>query len=187
MANSPANISYTYDLDPTASNAPTLLEEVKALHKKHLADNGLIVVNGFNPNPTTPADLANMSAMASFQSVNNARQFLLQNGQLQAIVNNDVTQLGNQRFIVDVSAQSLVNFKTDPANANMVDATAATNARGLLNIKALTNGTAKAAIPNGQLQAMVNGQLLAMVNGQLQANGKWTVTCFGKQCICYRR
>jgi hypothetical protein len=72
--------------------------------------------------------------------------------------------IGNQRFFVDVSTESLQNYKVDSAQTTLVQA--GTNARGFLNIKALINGTARASLLNGQLQAMVNGQLLAMVNGQ---------------------
>lgn len=168
----PANITYNYEIEQSASNSTTLLDEVKALHKQYLADNGLIVINGFsnqNP-PIDQTDLLNMSAMASFQSVRNARKFILENGQLQPLVNEiDPSLIGDQRFIIDVAAQSLTNYKADPANATMVEPTSISNARALLNLKSLTNGTAKAAVPNGQLQAMVNGQLMAMVNGQLQA------------------
>ncbi len=168
----PANITYGYELDPSASNSQTLIEEVKALHKKYLADNGLVVINGFNNQnpPVTQSDLANMSTMASFQAVRNARKFVLENGQLQALVNSiDPTQIGNQRFIVDVAAQSLQNYKLDSSSSTMVESFTNENARTLLNIKALTKGNAKASVPNGQLQALVNGQLMAMVNGRLQA------------------
>jgi cytoskeletal protein CcmA (bactofilin family) len=168
----PGNIVYNYEFTQSPANSATLLEEVRALHKKYLADNALVVINGFN-NQTpaiTQSDLANMSTMASFQSVRNARKFVLQNGQLQALVNNiNPSQLGDQRFIVDVAAQSLLNYKLDSANSPIVQSAANNHARGFLNIKALTSGTAKASVPNGQLQAIVNGQLLAMVNGQLQA------------------
>ena len=161
-------ITYLYELDQSGVNSPTLLEEVKSLHTKYLADNGLVVINGYNSqNP--PIDLTNMSVMASFQSVRNGRNFVVENGQLKALVNNDPSQIGKQRFIVDVSAQSLQNYQLDPSQSTMVDASANANARALLNIKALTNGSAKAAVPGGQLQPMVNGQLVAMVNGQLQA------------------
>jgi hypothetical protein len=165
-------VTYSYELDQSGVNSPNLLEEVKSLHTKYLADNGLVVINGYNNQnpPIDPSDLANMSVMASFQSVFNARKFILENGQLKALVNNlPLSQIGEQRFIVDVSAQSLQNYKLDPSQSTMVDASASANARAFLNIKALTNGSAKAAVPGGQLQPMVNGQLLAMVNGQLQA------------------
>jgi hypothetical protein len=181
----PGDITFNYELPESPANSATLLEEVKALHKQYLADNGLIVINGAGPqNPVDNADLLNMSALASFQSVYNARKFVLENGQLKALVNNiDVSQIGDQRFIVDVAAQSLQNYQSNPTQTTLVEATSNQSARGLLNIKSLINGTARAAVPNGQLQPMVNGQLIAMVNGQLQAlvngqlqalvNGTW--------------
>lgn len=171
----PGDIVYNYEFAQLPQNASSLQEEVMTLHKKYLADNGLIVVNGFNEESTTitQADLINMSTLASFQSVYNARKFVLQNGQLKAMVNNiDDTEIGNQRFIVDVSANSLQKFKLNSTQTELVKAQtvpSVLNARGFLNVKALTNGSAKAALPNEELKPMVNGQLLAMVNGQLQA------------------
>jgi hypothetical protein len=164
-------ISYTYELDQSAASSPSLPEEVKALHKKYLADNALLVLNGFNHTPGLSAsDLSNMSVMTSFQSIRNARKFILENGKLVPLVNNlDLSQIGDQRFIVDASAMSLQNYKLDSAKSLMVQPLPGIHSRSFLNIKALANGNAKTAVPNGQLQPLVNGQLLAMVNGQLQA------------------
>ena len=55
--------------------------------------------------------------MASFQSVLNARKFVVENGQLRPLGNISISQIGEQRFIVDVSAQSLLNYKTDTAQS----------------------------------------------------------------------
>ncbi len=165
----PDSIEYTYELDQSTATLPTLLDDVKTLHKKYVSGNGFIVLNGFNNQypPISSSDLANMSTMASFQSVRNARKFVLEDGHLQPIANTiDTSLLNDQRFFVDVSTQSLENYKTDSAKASLVEAGPGLHARGFLNIKALTTGSAKASVPNGQLQAMVNGQLLAMVNDQ---------------------
>lgn len=167
-----SEITYTYELDQVAGVSPTLPDEVKALHKKYLADNALVVLNGFN-NQTpalTETDLMNMSVMTSFQAIRNARKFILENGQLVPLINNiSSDRIGDQRFLVDVSAASLQNYKLDSAKSNMIQPFQNAHSRAFVNIKALANGNAKAAVPNGQLQPMVNGQLLAMVNGQLQA------------------
>ncbi|MGZ8524352.1 MAG: MBG domain-containing protein, partial [Chitinophagaceae bacterium] len=163
----PGEITYEYALDQSDATSPTLPDEVRALHKKYLADNALMVLNDFN---NQNLDFSNMSIMASFQAVRNARKFHLENGQLFPLRGDlDPTELGRQRFIVDASATSLQNYQLDPAQSYMVPAFPDGPARAFLNIKALSNGTAKAAVPNGQLQPMVNGQLMAMVNGQLQA------------------
>ncbi|MHA4843962.1 MBG domain-containing protein [Flavitalea antarctica] len=179
-------ITYTYQFDTAGVVAPHLLEEVKALHTKYLAANGLIVLNGFSSinSQIAPFDLTNIGAMASFQSVLNARKFTTENGQLKAPPTAiDIAQIGEQRFIVDVSAQSLLNYRSDPAKSMMVQASPNLNARAFLNLKVLTNGSAESAVPgedfvpmvNGQLLAMVNGQLRALVNGQLRAlvNNVW--------------
>lgn len=163
----PGEITYNYLLDPTVPPSTTLLDEVKALHKQHLADNALVAISGFNGQTSS---LANMSVMASFQALRNARKLVLQNGQLVPLADPiDTSKLGAQRFIVDLSAQSLANYLADPSASTMVPVGLIPHARGLLNLKTLTNGNARAAVPNGQLQPMINGQLLAMVNGQLKA------------------
>jgi hypothetical protein len=167
-----SGITYTYQFDTSGVVSPNLLEEVKSLHKTYLADNGLIVLNGFssqNP-PITPADLDTMGAMASFQSVLNARKFVVVDGELRPLSGNlSASQIANQRFFVDVSAQSLQNYKLNHAQSTMVEALPGAHARAILDVKSLTTGNARAAVPGGALQPMVNGQLLAMVNGQLQA------------------
>ena len=132
------DITYLYELDQAGVNSPHLLEEVKALHKKYLADNGLVVINGFDDINTTvpPFDLSNMSVMASFQSVLNARKFIVENGQLKPLVTNpDPSQIGDQRFIVDVSAQSLQNYKSDPAQSVMVNALAGAQCKSFSEYK----------------------------------------------------
>jgi hypothetical protein len=161
-------ILYTYELDPSSQTSVTLLDQVKTLHKKYLAGNGLIVLNGFNQySSVSLSDLANMSTMASFQSVRNARKFVLENRLIKPLISNiDISLMGNQRFFIDVSAQSLQSYKIDSATTRLVQPGSNLNARGFLNIKALMSGNAKALLPNNQLrQAMVNGQLEAMVNG----------------------
>lgn len=167
-----SGVDYYYEIDQAGVNAPHLLDEIKSLHKKFLAQNGLVVINGFKEAApqVTSADLTNMGMMASFQSVRNARKFTVENGQLKALTGTlPASQIGEQRFIVDVSAQSLFNYRNNPSQSSMVNATQTANARAFLNIKSLTGGNAKASVSNGEVYPMVNGQLIAMVNGQLQA------------------
>lgn len=165
-------VEFNYQFDGSLRVDATQLNRVKALHKRYLASNAIAVMNGFGDATTgvTAADLTNVSLVSSFQSIKNSRVFQLSNGQLQPVVNaltpGDIV---SQRYFVDVPAQALANAKVNPSQSVMVPSTAGGHARALLSIKALANGTAKAAIPNGQLQPVVNGQLLAMVNGQLQA------------------
>ena len=164
-------ITYNYELDSTLPGTTNLLDEVKTLHKTYIADNALGVIKGFNQQESfSVADLANMSAMASFQAVRNARKFSINNGQLRAIVNElSNEEFADQRFLVDVTAQSFINYKANPAESPMVAAVNESSQRGVLSVKSLANGAAKSSLTNGQLQPIVNGQLLAMVNGQLRA------------------
>ncbi len=172
-------ITYTYQLDTTGQRSDTsLINKAIILHKKYLAGNGLIVLNKSNQDAPIPiSDLANMSTMASFQAVRNARKYVLNDGQLQPLLDSiSPSMIDNQRFFIDVANQSLQNYKMNSDSAPLVQSSSISNARGFLNIKALVNGNAKAnlngqlqAMVNGQLQAMVNGQSLPIVNGQLQA------------------
>ncbi|MEP7373424.1 MAG: LamG-like jellyroll fold domain-containing protein [Chitinophagaceae bacterium] len=170
----PGEITYAYELNNLAvPPSAALLDAVKDLHKQYLADNALVAISGLGSETplVSNSDLTNMSVMASIQAFRNARKFALQNGQLSPLVDPiDITQLGAQRFIVDLSAQSLSNYIANPTgSATMIQPLSVPHARGLLNLKTLTSGTAKASVPNELPQPIVNGQLLAMVNGQLKA------------------
>lgn len=163
-----AGITYHYEFDQNGVVSPVLLDEVKALHKKYLADNGVIVLNGFSD--IAPLSyLSNMSAMASFQSVLNARKFVVENGTIKSFSGNlPLSRIADQRFIVDVSAASLAAFRQNAQQSSMIEALDGAHARTFLGVKALTAGNARASAPGGQAVPMVNGQLIAMVNGQLQ-------------------
>ena len=135
-------ILYNYELDPSVSPSPELLDQIKVLHKENLADNAVVAIDGFNGQNS---DLSNMSAMASFQAIRNGRKFVIQDGVLVPLTNPiDADQLGAQRFVVDVAGQSLSNYISDPANSPLVAPGVAPYARGLVNIKPLTNGSATA-------------------------------------------
>ncbi|HVG16382.1 MAG TPA: MBG domain-containing protein [Chitinophagaceae bacterium] len=173
-------ISYTYSFDSSLREAGTMRREIEALHKKYLASNALVVLHEFNDPESglTYADLSNMSMMASFQSIRNARRFVLRDGRLTTLTGQlTPAQIGDQRFIVDASAQSLRNYKRDSLQSRLVTGFGESHARAFVNIKGLAAGNAKAIfgprtpqpLMNGQLLAMVNGQLQALVNGQLQA------------------
>lgn len=181
-------VTYNYELDQTQPGVPDILDQIKQLHKKYIADNALAVVQGFNQQQSfTTGDLVNMSAMASFQAMSNARKFSINNGQLQPIVNGIAdNQFADQRFLVDVDAQSLVNYKSNPAESPLVSGYGGEgNDRAVLNVKSLANGVAKSGFTNGQLQPIVNGQLMAMVNGQLRAlvNGQLRALVNGATAI----
>jgi len=174
----PGDISYQYELQPGSEGSstvsqPEFVSEIKRLHKEYMAENGVIVVKGFadDRNTLTQQDLSNMSALASFQSAINAKKYILQNGQLRALVNTiDQNDIGNQRFILETPLSSLLNYVTDPGNSTLTYTDENdTRGSGFLNLKTLTKGEATASLPNGQLKAMVNGQLMGMVNGEFEA------------------
>ena len=156
-----SGITYNYDLDQNGVISPGLPEEVRSLHEKYLADNGLIVINGLSPflSSTDLNPFVNMSALASFQSVLNARKFTVVNGQLKALTGNiPVSRIGDQRFLIDVSAQSMQNYIANNAQSTLVRPFSNSHSRGLLNLKSLTSGDAKAS-----------------ASGNFVAYGKWAV------------
>ncbi len=162
-------VTYNYEIGAAPGNSAVLTEQVKALHKKYLSANALVVLKNFNNglNGVSVADLDNISVMASFQAVKNARKYLAVDGRLVAPQGSlDATMINDQRFLVDASTLSLQNFLFNGASSTMIEPYAGISPRAFLNIKPLSAGTAEAAVPNGQLKPMVNGQLLAMVNDQ---------------------
>ncbi|RYZ51496.1 MAG: hypothetical protein EOP49_11600, partial [Sphingobacteriales bacterium] len=137
-----AGITYNYQFDQNGVVSPQLLDEVKSIHNKYLADNGL--ENGI------------------YKPFSGALP---------------LSRIADQRFLVDVSAESLNLFKQNAQQTSTILPVDGQHERAFLGVKALTTGNARAstsgapAVPmvNGQLMAMVNGQLQVLVNGQLKA------------------
>jgi hypothetical protein len=172
----PGKMSYTYETNINGIwelVSDEFLPEIIRLHEEYMAKNGLIVAKGSEnfEGPLETEDLNNMSTLASFQSVNNAKKYVLENGQLRALVNEiDPSEIGNQRFIIETPLEALNNYVTSPNSATLTYLNQdSEDYSGLLNLKALAKGDASAALPNGQLKAMVNGQLMGMVNGQFES------------------
>jgi hypothetical protein len=165
-------IKYSYNFGGAVVGSE-VVNKLESAYRKYLAGNALIVLNGLS---STPSALQNMSTLASFQSLRNARKFLVQSGQMVPVSGTVPDEaLANQRFLVDLSAQSLTNYASNSGSISMVNTPPENNARGLIGANALADGTAQAALPNGQLRPMVNGQLLPMVNGSLLAIVNGTV------------
>jgi hypothetical protein len=183
----PDNITYNYEFDK--SNMSVFMQNfivdsiIKVRQKKFIAENGIAVVSRFGDVFPTPgsadAAVANLSTIASFQSVRNSRKFVLLKHQEGGNLTEGVmaplppstiptNQIGSQRFIIDLDAQSLINYRNDASTAALVESYPGQHKRALISGKALENNTAH-ILHNGQLQGLVNGQLVGMVNGQLQA------------------
>ncbi|MDQ6815189.1 MAG: T9SS type A sorting domain-containing protein, partial [Bacteroidota bacterium] len=166
------DVTFNYQFNQanmSATQISSMLDLIKAGHKKILSDNALAVFNGFNT--ATPslseADLTNMSIMTSFQSAKNARRFMLSDGRLVPIPNTlPITRFGLERYLIDVSAQSLNNYKSTPNQLTLASAFPGGPLRGLVNSNTVAGGGVTTSA-NGQLLTMSNGQLLTMSNGQL--------------------
>jgi hypothetical protein len=168
----PGNITFNYQFNQanmSAAQINSMLDLIKAGHNKTLADNALAVFNGFNTaNPSlSQADLLNMSITTSFQAAKNARRFILSDGHLVPIPNTlPISQFGLERYLIDVSAQSLNNYKSTPNQLTLVNAFPGGPLRGLINSNAVASGSVSTSA-NGGLLTMTNGQFLKMSNGQL--------------------
>ena len=161
----PGNITYSYlDANGALITDPFLLNALDSSHHQYMPDNVLAVVSGFPGSPAlTDADLQNMSGMVSFQSVINSRKFQFVNGELVPLPPNSSSF--NVQYLVDVSAQSILNFKTSsPLDDILVSAYPNVHSRAMINAGALMNGTARSGVDANSLVHMVNGELVPMVN-----------------------
>lgn len=166
----PNQIAYDYTFDRTNITDPVAFEQaLRTQHRNLVADNALAVLNNYNSviPPIQASDLSNMSMMASYQSFKNARKFILQNDRLvpltAAVANN---QIGLQRYLVDVSAQSINDYKNNNNQLTLVPAFSAGALRGLINSRIAAAAHVQ-TISNGQTLTLLNGDLLTMATGQL--------------------
>ena len=156
------NISYKYtNQSGTTITDAVLLNKLDSSQKEFTPNNVLAVVNGY-PGSTglTDADLINMSGMVSFQSVKNSRKFEVINGVLTPLPANSTKF--NVHYLVDVGAQAIRNFKTNPALAIFEPSYPNIHSRAIVGAGALSSGGVHVNITNKQ---MVNGTLVQMVNG----------------------
>ncbi|TMI90296.1 MAG: T9SS type A sorting domain-containing protein [Bacteroidetes bacterium] len=156
------NISYKYtNQNGTPITDAVLLNKLDSSQKKFTPNNVLAVANGY-PGSTglTDADLINMSGMVSFQSVKNSRKFQVVNGVMTPLPANSTTF--NVNYLVDVGAQAIRDFKTNPALAKFEPSYPNIHSRAIVGAGALLSGGVHADITNKQL---VNGTLVQMVNG----------------------
>ena len=156
------NITYKYyDSTGALITDPDLLHLLDSSHRASLPDNVLGVVNGYAASGLTDADLDNMSAMSSFQAIKNSRKFKTVNGEW--VPSSDSADFGFQ-YLVDISAQSIKNFKTSSLLDDvLVPAYPGVHSRAMVKASALMNGTAQSG-PTGNLVHLVNGQLVPVVN-----------------------
>ena len=150
------NITFNYVFDHTnVPNPQAIINDLKAAHEAFLPNNALAVIKDFSPVLDTSA-LRNMNTMASFRAINNSRKFQLDaTGGLVPLT--DPTTFPVQYF-VDVAAQSIVDYRQNPALANFYAAYPGINKKALLGGNALNNKTAKVNV-NNTLEPIVNGTL----------------------------
>lgn len=150
-----------YDENGALITEPVLLQKLDSSHKEFKPDNTLAVIHNY-PGSTglTDADLQNMSGMVSFQSVKNSRKFEVVNGSLIPLPATSTSF--NVHYLVDVAAQSIRNYKTNPALAIFEPSYPNIHSRAVVGAGALSSGTVSVDGTNMQL---VNGTLVQMVNG----------------------
>jgi hypothetical protein len=156
------NITYKYyDENGVLITNPVLLHLLDSSHHESLPDNVLGVVSGYATSGLTDADLENMSGMSTFQAIINSRKFQTVNGEW--VPASDPAPF-NVQYLVDVSAQSIKNFKTSSLTDDiLVPAYPGVHSRAMVKASALMNGTAQSGV-TGNLVHLVNGQLVPVVN-----------------------
>ena len=160
------NITYKYyDDNDNLITDPVLLEKLESSHQQYKPDNVLAVINGYPGSPAlTDADLNNLSGMVSFEAVTNGRKFYIDNGVLKPLPQGNTSF--DIQYIVDISAQSVINYKANASNSALPLLTPypGVHKRAMVSAGSLQSGTAE-ILYNSNLVQMVNGQLVQMING----------------------
>ncbi len=109
----------------------------------------------------TPADIVNLSFLATDRSLQNARQITNQK-----LVNG--TYITNSTSVVDIAQESILAFKVNSAQTYMVNAISGASQKGLVDKQSYENGQA-VTIENGQAVTIENGQAVTIENAQIDS------------------
>ena len=162
------NITYTYKYENGATvTDPVLLNKFDSSYHVYKPDNAIAIVNNY-PGSTglDDGDLDNISGMVTFNALKNARKYEVVNGYLTPLPANST--LFNIQYLVDVSAQSLLNFKTNPASAVLLPSGyPGTHSRAIVGAGKLAAGEVEVSTSVNPLGQMINGLLVKSVNTSL--------------------
>jgi hypothetical protein len=162
------NITYTYKYgNGSTITDPILIAKFDSSYKVYKPDNVLAVINDY-PGSTglTDASLANISGMATFNAVKNSRKYQVGTGGVLNPLPANST-LFNIEYFVDVSAQSLLNYKTNPAVAVFSPSYPGIHSRAMVGAAKLAAGEIDLATGINPLNQMINGVLVKSVNSTL--------------------
>jgi hypothetical protein len=159
------NITYKYyDSSGNLITNPALLNELDSSQHVYMADNALVVMNGYPGLPAlTDADFQNMNGLITFNAIRNSRKFQFTNGSLVPVVPADSSKLSGQYYI-DVSAQSFIDYKTNAATGILSAAYPGITSKAIVSAASLLNGTAQTGLNTTNLVKLVNGELMKVVN-----------------------
>jgi len=159
------NITYTYKYENGATvTNPILLHKFDSSYKVYKPDNTIAIINNY-PGATGLNDdaLDNISGMVTFNALKNSRKYQVVNGYLTPLPANST--LFNIQYLVDVSAQSLLNFKNNPASAVMVPVGyPGIHSRAIVGAAKLAAGEINISTSINPLGQMINGLLVKSVN-----------------------
>ena len=151
------NVTFNYSFDQTnVPNPQAIINDLKAAHEAFLPNNALAVVKDFGTSGLNVSALQNMNTMASFRAIQNSRKF--QVDATGALVPLTDPNTFNVQYLVDVAAQSIIDYRQNPALATFYAAYPGINKKALLGGTALNNKTAKVNV-NNTLEPIVNGTL----------------------------
>ena len=164
------NITYTYKYENGVTvTDPILLNKFDSSYHVYKPDNAIAIINNY-PGSTglDDDDLDNISGMVTFNALKNSRKYQVVNGYLTPLPANST--LFNIQYLVDVSAQSLLNFKTNPASAVLVPSGyPGTHSRAMVGAGKLAAGEVEVSTSVNPLGQMINGLLVKSVNTSVGA------------------
>jgi hypothetical protein len=153
------NVTFNYVFDQSkvpGALATTIVNNLKAAHEAILPNNAIAVIKDFSTSGINISALNNMNAVASFRAIKNSRKFLVDAaGQLVPVTDPDGFAA---QYVVDVAAQSVINYIQNPALAQFYAAYPGINKKALLGGTALNNRLANVQV-NNALEPIVNGTL----------------------------
>ncbi len=174
FGNQVGKIEYAYNFSGNIPDPNAFTNKIKTAHQDFLAGNALAVIKGGAA--ISDAALANLNMIATFKAINNSRKFEIVNNKLVPLT--DPNSI-NAQYLLDLDAQSIVDYNGNKALANFYVGSPEVNRKAMLGARALSEnlgevnvGTSRVKMINGSMVPMINavnigGSLVQMVNGQL--------------------
>ena len=169
-------VTFDYKFNELNVADPVALKSlIRSYHEAYLPKNTLAVIKDFNKatsNYTLDTTyLRNMNMIASFNAVNNSRKFTLSSSNtLVPVIDASTLQpnIGGVQYLVDVTSESIYNYKVNPATAKFFSVYPGINSKALLSdasISSDVNTIGVVEAPGTLLSTkVINGSLVETIN-----------------------